>query len=433
MQNAPEDRPDICESVSVAFFGGVFSPPSREQVDTALEFLNASGCERLVVMPTRSHAKVSSTYSAADLDRLNMCRIAFEGDSRFDGRCEVSDYEMRQRGGSYTYLTLRMLKSSGARVCMLIGDSALATFEKWKNYLEIAEDTEIFVATDTASEQDILRAEAMAQALRQECGAKITVMKNATLPRSMQGVREALSDERCGARAVGESVYEYIKSRFLYGVRTDNVMEKFSEDALARLRKTVEGLMSPKRFSHTLGVEKKAEELCRIFAPEKTGKMRAAALLHDITKELSVKEQFDLCDRYKLPVSDDCLAVPKLLHSVTAAALIEDRFAEFADPELVHAVSVHTMGDENMNICDKILYLADYIEDTRTFSDCVELRAFFDERIKNARTDEDREEALRETLILSFDMTIRNILDSKRTLALTTVRSRNSMFNCQTR
>ena len=432
MHHAPEDRPEKSKNGSVAFFGGVFSPPSREQVDAALDFLNASGCERLVVMPTRSYAKNSNPYYASDADRLNMCRLAFERDSRFNGRCEVSDYEMRQRG-SYTYLTLRMLKKEAERVCMLIGDSALATFEKWKNHAEIAEGTEIYVATDTACEQDVLRAEAMAEDMRRGCKAKITVMKNAILPRSMQRVREALSDEKSGARAVGDGVYEYIKSRSLYGVRTDGVMERFSEDALARLRKTVEGLMSPKRFSHTLGVEKKAEELCRIFAPEKTGKMRAAALLHDITKELSVKEQFELCDKYKLAVSEDCLAVPKLLHSITAAAVIEDRFADFADPELVHAVSVHTMGDENMNICDKILYLADYIEDTRTFSDCVELREFFNERIKNARTERDREEALRETLILSFDMTIRNILESKRTLALTTVRSRNSMFGGQTR
>ena len=56
---------------------------------------------------------------------------------------------------------------------------------------------------------------------------------------------------------------------------TDN--ERFSESALEGLRREVMGKMSAKRFSHTLGVEKKAEELCALFAPEKTGMMRAAA------------------------------------------------------------------------------------------------------------------------------------------------------------
>ena len=77
---------------------------------------------------------------------------------------------------------------------------------------------------------------------------------------------------------------------------TDN--ERFSEEALDNLRGEIMGKMSVKRFSHTLGVEKKAEELCALFAPEKTGMMRAAALLHDITKELSTEEQLMLCKKY---------------------------------------------------------------------------------------------------------------------------------------
>ena len=204
--------------------------------------------------------------------------------------------------------------------------------------------------------------------------------------------------------------------------------ERFSEEALEKLRREVMERMSAKRFSHTLGVEKKAEELCALFAPEKTGMMRAAALLHDITKELKTEEQLLLCKKYGIVPDADTLAAPKLLHSLTASAVIPDKFARFAVPELIHAVSVHTAGAEEMNICDRILYLADYIEDTRTFEDCVRLREYFDDGIAAAKSAEEREAVLSSTMLLSFDMTIRDLIEGNKPLAAVTVRSRNAML-----
>ncbi len=207
---------------------------------------------------------------------------------------------------------------------------------------------------------------------------------------------------------------------------TDN--ERFSEKALEEIRREVMGRMSAKRFSHTLGVEKKAEELCALFIPEKTGMMRAAALLHDITKELKTDEQLVLCKKYGITPDADTLAAPKLLHSMTAAAVIPDKFPQFAVPELIRAVSVHTAGAEEMNICDRILYLADYIEDTRTFEDCVRLRRFFDDGIAASENAAEREAVLSRTMLLSFDMTIKDLLESGKPLAVVTVRSRNAML-----
>ena len=207
---------------------------------------------------------------------------------------------------------------------------------------------------------------------------------------------------------------------------TDN--EILSEKVLDELRAEVMKRMSAKRFSHTLGVEKKAEELCALFAPEKTGMMRAAALLHDLTKELKTEEQLLLCERYGIVPDADTLAAPKLFHSMTAAAVIADKFPQLAVPELVRAVSVHTAGSVDMNICDRILYLADYIEDTRTFEDCVRLRKYFDDGIAAADSAEERLAVLSRTMLLSFDMTIKDLIESGKPLAVVTVRSRNAML-----
>ena len=154
-----------------------------------------------------------------------------------------------------------------------------------------------------------------------------------------------------------------------------------SEQMLDALRERVGCIMSGKRFSHTLGVEREIEKLAVLYAPEKSMMLRAAALLHDITKEYTNDRHLALISEYGLDVEYYKAQNPKLYHSATAALIIPDSYPEYADSELIHAVSVHTAGCVGMSISDKLLFLADYIEDTRTFEDCVSLRNFFWEGI----------------------------------------------------
>ena len=78
-----------------------------------------------------------------------------------------------------------------------------------------------------------------------------------------------------------------------------------------------------------------------------------------------------------------------------------------------------------MSLLQKLMYLADYIEPTRTFPDCVALRKFFYDRIGTG----DREAVLRETLILSFDMTISDLIAHKEPIHRDTVAARNFLLD----
>jgi HD superfamily phosphohydrolase YqeK len=62
-----------------------------------------------------------------------------------------------------------------------------------------------------------------------------------------------------------------------------------------------------------------------------------------------------------------------------------------------------------MTLFDALIYLADYIEKTRTFKDCVRLRRYFYKSLKKGK--DDKFEVLRKTLILSFDYTIKNLIE----------------------
>lgn len=190
----------------------------------------------------------------------------------------------------------------------------------------------------------------------------------------------------------------------------------------------IKSVQKDKRFLHTLGVADEAISLGKIFLPKKLEKLYFTGLLHDITKDFSTEKHLELCSKYSIEISPDI--APKLLHSRTGAAYARDKFGEdYIDSEVYNAIFRHTTGSVNMSIFDIIIYLADYIEQGRTFEDCVYLRKFFYDRIKKANTKEERLEVLRKTLVLSFDLTIKNLIDEGKSIDSDTINSRNYFLN----
>ena len=202
-----------------------------------------------------------------------------------------------------------------------------------------------------------------------------------------------------------------------------------TEAMLMSLRSLVVEKMSEKRAIHTLAVEKMAERLGNIYAPDKINLLRAAALLHDLTKEKKLPEQLELCEKYSITVKSDDVCAPKTFHAKTAAAVIKNdsKYAEYADDDVISAVRWHTTGRSGMSICEKIIYLADYIDDSRKFDDCVKLREYFWNGLCFDMTDIEKKDHLANTLILSYDMTIRNLLEEGKPVAKDTFDARNEL------
>ena len=208
-------------------------------------------------------------------------------------------------------------------------------------------------------------------------------------------------------------------------------MTTITEEMLDDLRAQICERMSPKRFLHTVAVEDMVVRLCALFCPDQTLLLRAAALLHDLTKEKSTEEQIQICQTHGLPVSNaDCLA-HKTFHARTAAALIPTEYPQFADPVILNAVRWHTTGHADMTLTEKLLYLADYIDSSRTFENCVILRRFFWGADPDSMRLEERLALLDQTMILSFDMTVRDLLNDRLPIADDTVAARNALLLLQ--
>lgn len=197
------------------------------------------------------------------------------------------------------------------------------------------------------------------------------------------------------------------------------------EYSIENLRQIIKNHISGKRYDHTLGVEREIERLGEIFLPDRITELRAAAFLHDITKQLSFEEHLAIYEKYGATPSQSCIRAHKLLHSQTAALVIKNEYPRYDLPDIISAVFNHTSGMAEMSVFDMLLFLADYIEDGRTFPDCVILRDFFWNGIDEKKNDAERLTHLYATMAYGLDMTIKNLIDEGKYIAPETVDARN--------
>lgn len=157
-------------------------------------------------------------------------------------------------------------------------------------------------------------------------------------------------------------------------------------------------------------------------------KLRAAALLHDITKEYSYDRQLSVGEALGIVFSDIEKAAPKTLHAITAAASIPVRYPEFADDEIISGVRFHTTGRAGMTMFEKIIYFADYIDESRTFPDCVRLRGMFWDPDPASMTPTELDEHFTDVLIESYDVTVRGLIDDGLPIHPATSEARNELI-----
>lgn len=200
-----------------------------------------------------------------------------------------------------------------------------------------------------------------------------------------------------------------------------------TEEAIRTLSERVKPYLTGKRYAHTVSVAEEAARLGGIFgfSADDVNRLRASALMHDITKLADYKKQLQYCEEFGIIVEPEKNVSASVLHGITGAGLAARDFADFADADILSGIRWHTTGRYGMTVFESIIYLADYIEPTRTFDDCVAVRQYFYDRIGACTTDRERCEVLRDTMIYSFDLTIENLLDGQDIIDSDTICARN--------
>lgn len=138
------------------------------------------------------------------------------------------------------------------------------------------------------------------------------------------------------------------------------------EEMLQKIDKDIKQELSEKRYQHSLGVMKKAEELAEIYGVD-VNKAKLVGLAHDIGKELPEEEKLRYAKENKIEVDEIEKINIGLLHGKIGADICKKRY-DFTK-EMQDAIQYHTTGNENMDLLAKIIFVADKIEDGRNYKD----------------------------------------------------------------
>ena len=119
------------------------------------------------------------------------------------------------------------------------------------------------------------------------------------------------------------------------------------------------------RYRHSLGVEDMAVKLAGIHGAD-AEKAAFAGRYHDLAKNFDNETMNGYIRKYGLP--EKLIDNNALAHSKVGAVLLENEFG-VTDPEILDSVRYHTTARKGMSLLEEIVFVADVVEDNRTYSD----------------------------------------------------------------
>ena len=338
-------------------YGGAFSPPHKGHIAAAKYFLKAAKLDRLLIMPSLISPHKPTAKDDDPQKRIKMLQLSFEDEPKI----EISDYEIQKGGVSYTYLTLKHFKENGDTLCFLVGSDMFLTLDSWREPAQIFSLCEVWCLSRTGTDSDELNAKK--REYEEKFSACCYVCENDVTVASSTDVRRLLRQGKDASGYLPDRVYGYIKENDLYGSKN------------AEIKEYIYNNLSKKRYEHSIGVAETAEDLADALGlPDAdTAKLIRAGLCHDISKELSIQEQLTLVKEAGTELLPDYYTVPVTLHQLAGAVLAEKLFD--IDKDVFNMIQYHCTGAPGMSLCDKILFLSDFIEPDREYEDCKALRA----------------------------------------------------------
>ncbi len=175
------------------------------------------------------------------------------------------------------------------------------------------------------------------------------------------------------------------------------------------LKKELKKYLKEDRYKHSICVMEMSEKLANHYNVNKQ-KVMKAALMHDLAKELPFDELKKYIIKNSIYVSKIEMSVGVTLHGKVAADICRKKYG--FDKEMCIAISNHTTGKPKMSMLEKIVFIADKIDETRKYEGIEELR-------KLAFKDID------EAILQNIDNTISNNMKKGRPILEESIKTRN--------
>ncbi|MEG1779386.1 MAG: bis(5'-nucleosyl)-tetraphosphatase (symmetrical) YqeK [Oscillospiraceae bacterium] len=131
--------------------------------------------------------------------------------------------------------------------------------------------------------------------------------------------------------------------------------------------KLAESKLSEKRLQHSLNVADTAVELAKLNNVD-INKAYLAGILHDLYKEVDLKEQLQWIQKSGIILDSILLKQPQVWHGISASIYMKD-VLNIKDEQILNAVRYHTTAREGMSTLEEIIYVSDVISADRKYPD----------------------------------------------------------------
>lgn len=127
---------------------------------------------------------------------------------------------------------------------------------------------------------------------------------------------------------------------------------------IEKIKNDLKNSLSTYRYKHSILVAEEAKKLAKQYHIDEE-KAYITGLLHDVAKELPEEENNIWITKYHLDKSLKDDKNKKIKHADIGAVLAKEKY--HLDDDCYNAIKYHTIGNKNMNLLAKIIYIADKI------------------------------------------------------------------------
>ena len=112
-----------------AIFGGSFNPVHNAHIKIATVAMEKTGLDRVIFVPANIQPFKQEDTVIKSEDRYNMLCLATAHDKRFT----VSDFEIKNGGISYSYITAEHFKNAypDSKLYFILGDDSYNSVDRW--------------------------------------------------------------------------------------------------------------------------------------------------------------------------------------------------------------------------------------------------------------------------------------------------------------
>jgi len=196
----------------IGLFGGTFNPLHFGHIKIAEAFVNSLALTKCIFIPANISPFKADIIDNTVIDARHRVNILASGLADYPD-FEYDDFEIRNGGVSYTYLTLEYFKEKypDSRLFWLIGGDHISKFHLWKNYTYILEMAELAVVNRNSelNDRDI-------KILTDLTAGKFTIINQPLVHISGTEIRERIKNGLSIEGLVPEGTLKYIEENGLY-------------------------------------------------------------------------------------------------------------------------------------------------------------------------------------------------------------------------